>query len=271
MKFERVLDSLKNYPVPEGFLSSPFLLPENVISDVYKFIVDNKLRSCIELGSGFGATSCVMGAATEEINGKVLTVDMYLHQPVNVEVLKKHTGIGDSLEFAVDKLGYNWYLADLIAKQTKNGICEPLFDFCLLDGAHEWSPDALAFFLVAKLIKPGGWIVLDDINFTLRSVPNWQQEFGNYTDKELDSFQVGMVYELAVRQHPDFQAFRITHNGRIGWAKKVDKSCQNQLQETQAQLYQAQTLIKAMESSKFWQLRSAWFKIKQAAGLKEKN
>jgi hypothetical protein len=34
-----------------------------------------------------------------------------------------------------------------------------------------------------------------------------------------------MVFDLLVRQHPDFTDFKITHNGRIGWARKksIDK------------------------------------------------
>jgi hypothetical protein len=89
-----------------------------------------------------------------------------------------------------------------------------------LDGAHEREPDALAFTLVAKLLKPGAWIVLDDINFNLRMVPNWKEDFPTYTDRELDTFQVKMVYTLLVEQHPFFSDFKVTHHGRIGWARK---------------------------------------------------
>ena len=33
-----------------------------------------------------------------------------------------------------------------------------------------------------------------------------------------------MVYELAVQQHPDFENFHLTHEGRIGWAQKKHQS-----------------------------------------------
>jgi glycosyltransferase involved in cell wall biosynthesis len=143
-----------------------------------------------------------------------------LHQPVNANVLKEHTGIGDTIEFVVEPLGYNWYLADLIAKQTVDDICQPIFDFCLIDGAHEFEPDALAFFLVSKLLKPGGWVVLDDLNFALRSMSFWRETHGHLSDRELDAFQIGMVFDLAVRQHPHFTDFRVSENGRVGWARK---------------------------------------------------
>jgi peptidoglycan hydrolase CwlO-like protein len=43
---------------------------------------------------------------------------------------------------------------------------------------------------------------------------------------------------------------------------------QTHLQDTQAQLQCSRERIKAMESSKFWKLRKAWFKLKQLLGLK---
>lgn len=39
---------------------------------------------------------------------------------------------------------------------------------------------------------------------------------------------------------------------------------QSQLQNTQAELDQSQAVIRSMESSKFWKLRTAWFRLKKA-------
>jgi hypothetical protein len=46
---------------------------------------------------------------------------------------------------------------------------------------------------------------------------------------------------------------------------------QQLLRQVQGELEQAQILIRAMESSKFWKLRKAWFKIKQFPELTAKN
>ena len=115
-------------------------------------------------------------------------------------------------------------MADLISKQTQGDKCLPLFDFCLLDGAHEWEPDALAFFLVAKLMKPGGWLVMDDLTYNLRiMVPNWRDTpmFADYSERAIDTFQMKMVYDLVIKQHPDFADFHVSHAGRMGWARKL--------------------------------------------------
>jgi len=219
---ETVFNALKNYVPPEGWGGHLFLLPEQAMKDIHSFIVENRLHNCIELGTGFGATTCMIADAVRELEqGQVITIDKWLHQPVNVKVLMAHVGLPEnSVEAIADELGYNWYLAEVIAAQTKEDQCTPLFDFCLLDGAHEWAPDALAFFLIAKLLKPGAWIVVDDLDFNLRMIPNWRESHGNHTDRELDDFQMRKVFDLVVRQHPDFTDFKVTHNGRIGWARK---------------------------------------------------
>lgn len=221
MKYDAVMAALRSYVVDGDKPASIFLLPEGGMREIYDCIVSNRLRACLELGSGFGATSCVMGAAAAETGGEVVTIDLALHWPVNASTLKGHVGLGNELEVVADPLGYNWYLADLIAKQTVNGVCQPLFDFCFLDGAHEWQPDALAVFLAVKLLKPGGWFVLDDLDFNLRSMPTWKESHGHLSDRELDTYQIGMVWNLVARQHPDLTAFNVTESGRIGWARKA--------------------------------------------------
>ena len=236
MKFDSILASLKSYIIPGDWPPTIFLLPEGAMRDIYDCVVENRFSQCIELGTGHGATSCVIAAALEELgNGRIVTIDKTLHQPVNANVLKEHTGIGDTIEFVVEPLGYNWYMADLIAKQTVDGVCEPIFDLCLIDGAHEFEPDALAFFLVSKLLKPGGWVVLDDLNFALRSMSFWRETHGHLSERELDAFQIGMVFDLAVRQHPGFTDFRVSENGRVGWARK--KSPKSNAEEQQRNIF----------------------------------
>jgi len=175
------------------------------------------------VGYRHGTTTCVIAAAVQELGGgRVITIDKMVHE-TNVNILMKHVGLPEnSIEFIEEKLGYNWYLADLIQKQTNSsGFCVPIFDFCLIDGAHEWTHDALAFMLISKLLKPGGWVALDDINWNLRMFPNLQESpFAHYSDRELDTFQMKMVYDLLVRQHPDFDSFHLTNGGRIGWGRK---------------------------------------------------
>ncbi|MFM7546276.1 MAG: glycosyltransferase, partial [Synechococcales cyanobacterium] len=56
---------------------------------------------------------------------------------------------------------------------------------------------------------------------------------------------------------------------QLGQAQSQLGQTQLQLGQTQAQLEQAQAQILAMESSKFWQLRRFWFRLKTIIGFKD--
>jgi predicted O-methyltransferase YrrM len=221
MNYEQVMSGLTSYNVVGGWPASIFLLPHEAMREIYDCIVQNKLVSGLELGSGHGATSCLMAAAMQETGGRIVTVDIARHEPANAFSLQEHLGGLGNLEVIIDGLGYNWVMADWIAAHAKIGGPLPMFDFCLLDGAHEWQPDALAVFLAVKLLRPGGWLVLDDVNFCLRSMEQWKTTHGRLSDRELDAYQIGMVYDLVVRQHPELTSFRLSQGGRIGWAQKA--------------------------------------------------
>jgi predicted O-methyltransferase YrrM len=221
MKFADVLGMLHSYRSPEGE-EVLFLLAPATMESIYNCVLATGAISCIELGTGLGATTCIIAAALDELGrGRVTTVDMLLREPIGIDDLALHTGLFQYIEVIADPVGYNWYLAEMIQQQTVDGACIPCFDFCFLDGAHEWVPDALATFLVAKLLHPGSWFVLDDLDFRLRGCqPGWKTVFADRTEKELDALQLDRVFNLVLRQHPDFGAFALSDGGRTGWARK---------------------------------------------------
>ncbi len=198
------------------------LLAEHTLHEIYDCIIATRARDCLELGTGFGATACVMAAAVEEIGGgAVTTVDHMRREPVGVVELAEHTGLTRYVQPIVHPRGYDWVLLRILREQTKCTVCEPCFDFCYLDGAHEWEPDALAALLMPRLLRPGAWLMLDDLNFAFRPFevgpgathPHW-------SDEELDIAHVGMVFDLLVKTHPDLGQFMVTNTGQIGWARK---------------------------------------------------
>ncbi len=221
MKFEQVHQLLSAYRTPQGE-KLLFLLQPGTMESIYHCVVNSGPRDCVELGTGYGATTCVIAAALDEIGGgQVTTVNMLVREPIGVHVLAQHVGLARYINVIADSVGYNWHLGDIVARQTRDGVCAPCFDFCFLDGAHEWGVNALATFLVAKLLRPGAWLALDDLDFKLRGCqPGWETVFAGRTDQELDAFQVARVYNLVLRQHPDFADFVLTDGGRTGWARR---------------------------------------------------
>lgn len=99
---------------------------------------------------------------------------------------------------------YNWSLAQLIKANAA-----PIFDYVYIDGAHTWAIDALAFFLVDRLLKPGGYVDLDDYNWRIarsslspRRFPKIRQW---YTKEQMQTPQVAMIVDLLIKRSRDYR------------------------------------------------------------------
>src|SRR5205085_1807308 len=67
---------------------------------------------------------------------------------------------------------YTWWLKEQVAARSdRDGNCEPRFDFVYLDGAKNWTIDGLAVVLIEKLLRPGGWLLMDDLDWTYADDP----------------------------------------------------------------------------------------------------
>lgn len=100
---------------------------------------------------------------------------------------------------------YNWSLMQLLQERAA-----PVFDYVFVDGAHTWAHDALAFFLIDRLLQPGGYIDFDDYTWTLRSSPSmnpaaFPEVEQLYTDDQIDTAQVALVVDLLVRLDPGYE------------------------------------------------------------------
>jgi predicted O-methyltransferase YrrM len=99
----------------------------------------------------------------------------------------------------------------------------PIFDFCYLDGAHDWATDGFAFLLVDKLLKPGGWIIFDDIDWSYAKSPALKEKdfVKRMSEEERTTHQVRKVYELLVKTHPNYDSFKV--ESAWAYARKSDK------------------------------------------------
>jgi 2-polyprenyl-3-methyl-5-hydroxy-6-metoxy-1,4-benzoquinol methylase len=80
-----------------------------------------------------------------------------------------------------------------------------------------------------------------------------------------------MINEIPVEDYPDLEVQMKERESSEQESNTVCKAelerVQLQLQETQLELLRSQQRIQAMESSKFWHLRKAWFQLKRKVGL----
>lgn len=100
---------------------------------------------------------------------------------------------------------YNWSLMQLLAEHRA-----PVFDYVFVDGAHTWAHDALAFLLVDRLLRPGGYVDFDDYTWTLRNSPSmspavFPEVERLYTDDQIDTAQVALVVDLLVKLDPTYE------------------------------------------------------------------
>ena len=94
---------------------------------------------------------------------------------------------------------YNWSLMRVLAEHGG-----PVYDYVFLDGAHTWAHDALAFFLIDRLLLPGGYVDFDDYSWSLRDSPSMNPRvFPDvevlYSDEQINATQVALVIDLLVR------------------------------------------------------------------------
>jgi predicted O-methyltransferase YrrM len=181
---------------------------------ITEFIQKNKISSILELGFFHGVSTCYMAAALEEIGGgSIVTIDLHSaekRQP-NIELLLEKCGYLDMVEFYYEPASYNWRLMKLIEENNTT------FDLCYLDGGHDWYNTGFAFFLVDKLLRPGGWIIFDDLDWTMEHLDTkWALR---KPLEERITPQVRKVWELLVKPHLNYTNFR--EQGSWGYAQKI--------------------------------------------------
>ena len=192
-------------------------------------IQEYELKDCLELGFFHGVSSAYIAGALEEIGGgKLTTIDLEYADGLspNINNVLETVGLRESVEVFLEPTSYVWRLMHFLEATP-----QPRFDFCYIDGSHTWAVDGLAFFLVERLLKPGGWIVFDDLDWTYRAsiktldskrdkLPDKIVDFMlNMPEEEQDTPQVRKVYELLVKSHPSFDYFR--QDGDWAYARKT--------------------------------------------------
>jgi predicted O-methyltransferase YrrM len=190
---------------------------------VYDHIREQRATSILELGTAFGASAAYMAAAVARNGGgRVTTVDRYHFNAGPApppEETAARLGLEGTIEFVrVDYSSYTWWLKQQIEARTDgSGTTRPAYDFCYLDGAHEWHIDGLAVVLVERLLRPGAWLLLDDLDWTFDSSASPTPDRLSAEERAVP--HVRAVFDVVIRGHPNFDSLRI-EDGRWGWARK---------------------------------------------------
>ncbi len=176
----------------------------------------HRLTRCLELGILHGVSTCYIAAAVQRSQGHVVAIDLAGNANLRpgAEELLESLGLLDSVTIERVAEGATWVMMEWLERRQ-----QPVFDFVYVDVAHTWDITGFLFFLTDRFVRPGGWILFDDIrSYKLERDPVGRRA-QNYTQKQLEICQVGKVWDLLVTQHPGYSNF--SERGNWGLCQKV--------------------------------------------------
>lgn len=203
----------------------------NILKDIFgmsfgqakyleQFIRSKNVSNLLELGFAHGVSSCYMATILKDLGkGHLTTIDLISasHRKPNINQLLTRLNLQEYVSVYYEYESYNWRLMNFIEENEK-----PIFDFCYIDGAHDWNVDGFAFLLVDKLLKKGGWIIFDDMDWTFAKSDSMGniQRVRNMPEDVKNTPHMSKVFDVLVKPHPNYGNFEITDFG-WGIAQKV--------------------------------------------------
>jgi len=182
---------------------------------------ENDIKGCLELGFFQGKSSAFIAAILNEMGrGHLTTIDLLsiLEKKPTIKDVLKDLNLEKFVTYYFEPRSYTWRLMKMIEKNPK-----PIFDFCYIDGGHNWDNTGFAFFLVDKLLRPGGWIVFDDLYYNIeenakkpgKQLSEWAKKL---PEEERKTCQIFKVWKLLVKQNSNYHNFK--ESDQWGFAQK---------------------------------------------------
>jgi predicted O-methyltransferase YrrM len=186
------------------------------------FILENNISDILELGFRHGVSTTYMAATLAKGGrGRIVTIDLpsAKDNKPNVETLLTRIGERERVHVFYEPTSYTWRLMRLLQQDPR-----PRFDLCYVDGAHDWFVDGFAFFLVDRLLRPNGWIIFDDMDWTYAdsAALRGSDRVRQMPEDERTTPQMRLVYELLVKPHHNYHNFR--DEGEWAFAQKIGGS-----------------------------------------------
>jgi hypothetical protein len=101
---------------------------------------------------------------------------------------------------------YAWSLANFSIKTCGEANRTGVWDAIYLDGAHTFQVDGPATCVLKEMVKTGGYLVFDDVKWSLASSPTMNtsavREF--YTSEQMEAQHVSLILDLFMRTDSRF-------------------------------------------------------------------
>jgi predicted O-methyltransferase YrrM len=199
----------------------PFMAPHQG-HIVFDHVTRSGARDVLELGTAHGVGTAYLAAAARHVT----TVDFAgaAYEPSPEDVLAR-AGLREKVTIVREFSSYTWWLKEEVQRRSDaHGNVEPAYDLVYLDGAKHFTIDGLAVVLAEKLLRPGGWLLMDDLGWTYADDPTRDSTDGivirELSERERTEPHLRAVFDLIVRQHPSFTETRVQDDW-WGWARKA--------------------------------------------------
>jgi len=212
------LDNFDNVRTTFGDLDYMVHSEASLLRDVMS---RHDLQQILEIGFYHGKSSAYIAAILEDRgHGHLVTVDRTTaaRRDPNIHQVLARLGLTHRVETIFAERSYTWELARMIQQSPR-----PQFDLCYFDGGHTWDATGFGFVLVDFLLRPGGWILFDDLPWTIgeaasgmaKEPAHWRQASAD----ERATPAVRMVFDILVPRL-GYTDLHIINNGRWGLARK---------------------------------------------------
>jgi predicted O-methyltransferase YrrM len=191
---------------------------KDVLIVLDRLLADETEVSFAEVGLGLGATT---RAVAERMNGKgEIHLFDYDKRVVEIERALQSEGLSAGLKIVghgntrLTFDSYSWRLALLALEEMEKGG-RGIYDLVYLDGAHNFHHDAPACLAIKELIRPGGYLVLDDVEWCFASSPSLNPTrnpkiLEQYTQEQIATPHIKIVDRLIMKTDPRFQEVRLS-------------------------------------------------------------
>jgi predicted O-methyltransferase YrrM len=188
-----------------------------------RIIEENNCESLLEIGFAHGKSSAYFAAIAEDRKaGHLVTIDRISarNRSPNIGELLSGMGLSHRVTPLFAERSYTWELQKLI-RQTP----QPKFDFCYFDGGHTWDMTGFGVLLVDMLLKPGGVLLLDDLDWSMAKSPAYKAnpKMGEkYSEDELSAKSVRLVWDT-ILPHLGYERMDEITDLRWGVARKLGR------------------------------------------------
>lgn len=161
-----------------------------------------------EVGIGFGATTLLTSLILSE-NDEYFGFDFFTRTELLAEDLGKIPIIKCKMYFFGNTGrywdSYAWTLSNLaLDMHEKNS--DGLFDVAYLDGSHVFFQDGLALCLLKQLVKPTGYLILDDVFIKVTDFVKDEEFLNSYMNREqIEDIQVLRAQKIFLDHDSNFE------------------------------------------------------------------